>query len=319
MRNQYFKLRGSVVVVCRNSEGKWLAVKHKETKTWQLIDGVVVPPESHLQTATRVTFEKTGIDIELKGILRIEYSITKGPIEHVKIVFYAEPESKNQIPNLEVNDYGYESQWISTSKVTELLAQKSENQEMLQWIPYLENRGTIYPLLLLANESTKRVPISSKDVIKLNKELNPTKKYSDPQQLLEFLIALKENDDSWFFSQEAKFKSDALADEQGNSLLAIALKEKHPEFIKMLLLISTESLFSMNSQGKNILMISMENYFDEQILLNLLKTIKKRAEPEQIKALLVHEDNTGKTVRDYALNNELHKEKLLYLIEKSLL
>src|SRR5438128_2626849 len=51
---QHFKLRGSVIVCCRNSEGKFAVVKQKKAKNLQLINGVVYRPESHLQTAIRV-------------------------------------------------------------------------------------------------------------------------------------------------------------------------------------------------------------------------------------------------------------------------
>ena len=56
--------------------------------------GRVDPPESFSQAAIRETLEEGGININLKGILRIE---TAGAHEfkRVKVVYYAEPVDEN--------------------------------------------------------------------------------------------------------------------------------------------------------------------------------------------------------------------------------
>ena len=60
----------------------------------RLPGGRVDPPESFAQAALRETLEEGGININLKGILRIE-TLEDGNYIRVKVVYYAEPVDEN--------------------------------------------------------------------------------------------------------------------------------------------------------------------------------------------------------------------------------
>ena len=62
------------VVIVRHPNGKWLAVKETRNRGWWLPAGAVDAGESFMKAAIRETKEEAGIDIELIGILRVEYS-----------------------------------------------------------------------------------------------------------------------------------------------------------------------------------------------------------------------------------------------------
>jgi 8-oxo-dGTP pyrophosphatase MutT (NUDIX family) len=71
----FFKMLGISLVICRNKDGKYLAVKELGEQGWWLPGGLVDPPEDFFEAAIRETKEEALIDVELKGILRTEYSI----------------------------------------------------------------------------------------------------------------------------------------------------------------------------------------------------------------------------------------------------
>jgi len=59
--NQHFTLLGIALIVCRNNEGKWLAVKETKNRGWWLPGGRVDPPESFFEAAIREVKEEAGI------------------------------------------------------------------------------------------------------------------------------------------------------------------------------------------------------------------------------------------------------------------
>jgi len=153
----YFTMLGITLVVCRNSQGKWLAVKETKNRGWWLPGGRVDPPENFFQAALREVKEEAGIDVILKGILRVEYNIGSRNYERVKVIFYAEPkDEQNQklksIPDLESE----EARWVSIPELLEL--QKGSpgwrGPELYEWASYLEEGGAIYPLSILAEEGS---------------------------------------------------------------------------------------------------------------------------------------------------------------------
>jgi 8-oxo-dGTP pyrophosphatase MutT (NUDIX family) len=89
---------GLTLVICRNKEGKYLAVKESKNRGWWVPGGRVDPPESHAQAGVRETIEEAGIHVELKGILRTEFNICSQYYQRLKVVYYAEPIDENQKP-----------------------------------------------------------------------------------------------------------------------------------------------------------------------------------------------------------------------------
>lgn len=73
-----------------------MAVLETKNRGWWLPGGRVDPGETFEVAAIRETKEEAGIDVELKGILRVEYDINSfSNFVRFKVVYYAEPKDEN--------------------------------------------------------------------------------------------------------------------------------------------------------------------------------------------------------------------------------
>lgn len=149
------------LVVCRHPVSKlWLAVNETENRGWWLPGGFVECGEDHYQAAIRETKEESGIDVTLKGILRIENEMRHDGGRQ-RVVFYAEPTDPDQQPKQHADHESVCAAWLSVVE----LQQKStlsppeglRGSALLNWSRYIEAGGTIYPLAVFAKEHT-RVP-----------------------------------------------------------------------------------------------------------------------------------------------------------------
>ena len=160
IKKQYSELLGVALVVCRNHEGKWLAIREIKNRGWWLPGGLVDPPETYFEAAVREAKEEAGVDVELKGILRIEYSVRRGSnYQRMVAVFYAEPKYMDQEPKSVPDNESEEAKWVT---IQELLALRNiepgwRGNELYVWAKYIEDGGTIYPLSLLSREGSRIV------------------------------------------------------------------------------------------------------------------------------------------------------------------
>lgn len=167
LNQKYFTMLGITLVVCRNAEGKWLAVKETRNRGWWLPGGRVDPPETFFEAGLREVKEEAGIDVVLKGILRVEHNITSSTFERLKVVFYAEPKDENDsiksIPDLESE----EARWVTIDELLKLDQERPgwRGPELYEWATYLEEGGAIYPLSLLTEEGND-VQFLSKHTVK---------------------------------------------------------------------------------------------------------------------------------------------------------
>lgn len=141
------------LVICRNSEGKWLCVKECHGQGWWIAGGFVEPGESLFEGAKRETLEEAGIEIEIKGVLRMEHSAKKN-YARLRVIFYAEPKDNKQIPKSIPDE---ESECAAFFSLEEILKLRSESpgwrgEELYVWPQYLENKGLIAPLNFLTAE-----------------------------------------------------------------------------------------------------------------------------------------------------------------------
>ena len=93
-----FSTHGFSVVVVRNHDGRWLAVKETRNRGWWLPAGLVNEGETFFQAAHRECREEANVEIELKGILRVEHSVYGPTSARMRVVFYAVPVDDRQIP-----------------------------------------------------------------------------------------------------------------------------------------------------------------------------------------------------------------------------
>jgi 8-oxo-dGTP pyrophosphatase MutT (NUDIX family) len=146
------------IVVCRHPETKrWLAVEETNDRGWWLPGGFVECGGDFPETAIRETQEEAGIDVSLKGILRIENTMDVHGGRQ-RVIYYAEPVDPLQSPKTTPDKESVGAAWLT---VDQLENKKKEpppaglrGKELLHWAKYIEAGGTIYPLEILSTEET---------------------------------------------------------------------------------------------------------------------------------------------------------------------
>jgi len=154
-KNQYFQLKCSSFVICRNNQGKFLSVKETKNRGWWFPGGKVDPPENFFQAAIREVREEAGIDIELKGILRTEYRI-KDDFQKIRVIFYAEPKDEDQKPKSKADKDSLEARWLTVEEIEALKDGTPgwRGSELYEWSKYVKEGGQIYPLSWLNPEGS---------------------------------------------------------------------------------------------------------------------------------------------------------------------
>lgn len=146
----------ALVVVRRPTDGKFLMVQEFASSGWWLPGGRVESGEPLTEAAVRETREEAGVDIQLRGILRLEYyssmprsakhSHSSYASTRIRVIFYAEPLHSAAAPKA-VPDYeSAGASWIGVEELPSLVLRGSEPAK---WFPYVANGGDIYPLSLL--------------------------------------------------------------------------------------------------------------------------------------------------------------------------
>lgn len=70
-----FKTYEFALVIVRNFDGRWLTVNESKNRGWWIPGGGVDLNESFIEAAHRETKEEAGIEIKIKGVLRVEHSV----------------------------------------------------------------------------------------------------------------------------------------------------------------------------------------------------------------------------------------------------
>ncbi len=171
-KTQFFKMLGLALVVIRNKEGKYLAVLEKRNRGWWLAGGKVDPPEDFHEAAVREAKEEAGLDIELKGVLRVEYKVVDMTSQRIKIIYYAEPKDENQKPKQEPDDESEMAKWMSLEEIMALVDGSPgwRGPELYQWAKYLDAGGAIYPLSMMSPEGSEPQQVG-KEGVKTIKDL----------------------------------------------------------------------------------------------------------------------------------------------------
>ena len=153
---QFFTMLGISLIVVRNHEGKWLAINETKNPGWWLPGGRVDPPEDFFTAAKRECKEEAGIDVELKGILRIEHNVQGKGYIRLKVVFYAEPIEKEPKLKDKPDSESLEARWVTGDELLELDKKGVgwRGPELYNWATYIENKGVIWPLSILDEEGS---------------------------------------------------------------------------------------------------------------------------------------------------------------------
>lgn len=119
----------------------------KDGLTWALPGGRVEEGEELLAAARRHTVQKTGIPIELEGLLRVQHTLVDGGEARLRIGVVARPADDR--PLVEVaDDRSISALWFTREQLTTL---SLKSAEVMQFVD-LALDGPIYPLSVLAWE-----------------------------------------------------------------------------------------------------------------------------------------------------------------------
>eukprot|EP00345_Euplotes_harpa_P017962 CAMPEP_0168335122 /NCGR_PEP_ID=MMETSP0213-20121227/10708_1 /TAXON_ID=151035 /ORGANISM="Euplotes harpa, Strain FSP1.4" /LENGTH=117 /DNA_ID=CAMNT_0008339963 /DNA_START=127 /DNA_END=480 /DNA_ORIENTATION=+ len=109
--------------------------------------------ETFQQAAIRETKEEAGVDVELKGVLRVEHTPC-GKYYRMRVIFYAEPTEDSPPPKTQPDEESDEARWVSLDELIELKQKPPgwRGKELYNWAKYVEDGGAIYPMSVLAFE-----------------------------------------------------------------------------------------------------------------------------------------------------------------------
>ena len=142
----------SLVVVHRKKDNKFLLVQEFANSGYWLPGGSVNPKEDLLLAGIRETKEEAGIDIEITGVLTVQYHSSKSV--RLRVIFYGVPIDENQKPK-SIPDY--ESAGASYVKFEEIEKIPLRGIDPAIWIGYVLDGGQIFPTSIFSSENENKL------------------------------------------------------------------------------------------------------------------------------------------------------------------
>ena len=88
--------------------------------------------------------EEAGIEIELKGILKMDHSLHDKDSAKFRVIFYAEPKNPNSVPKQEPDQESEGAEWVTLQEFSE--KDKIRGDELIKHGMYVQDGGMIFPL-----------------------------------------------------------------------------------------------------------------------------------------------------------------------------
>ncbi|XP_063676344.1 uncharacterized protein LOC134812734 [Bolinopsis microptera] len=143
-----FQTVNIVLILVQQRDDTFLLVQRADATGWWLPAGRVHEGETLQDAAIRKCREDGGINVNLKGVLRLEHTLVANDQARFRTIFYAQPADTTEYP---VSEVVVKKKWMKLSEIKMCALRKPEP---LQFAEYISQDGQIYPLSLLAVEGT---------------------------------------------------------------------------------------------------------------------------------------------------------------------
>jgi phosphatase NudJ len=120
------------VLVVVQHEGRFVLVQEaKEDNPWYLPAGRVEPLESLKHAALRETREEAGIDVELTGVLRVQYTPRPDGTARLRVWFSARPMQPSAPLKQAADKESLQARWVTLDEARALVLRGDDVLEAL--------------------------------------------------------------------------------------------------------------------------------------------------------------------------------------------
>ncbi len=136
------------VTVVRRGEEFLLVEEGPDVSGWYFPAGRVEPGETIPEAAIREIREEAGVEAELTGIYRVQYTPLRDDAARLRVVFVARP-SDDSPPKSQRDEHSLSARWVTIEEVAGLQLREPEVREI---IDDLASGAPVHPLSLLGVE-----------------------------------------------------------------------------------------------------------------------------------------------------------------------
>jgi len=286
-----FKMLGFSSVVCKNSKQQWLVETNKQTGIINFPKFKVDSQENFVSVIQTEMFKIFGSEMNITGVLRVEYNI-KDDSQELTAIFYMDNIKSEEI--LETTEVKHNYKWIEKPEFEQssLSVDYTRESHVYYWMKYVENGGIIYPLSCLQKEDNEIKLIAIEDLNQTDIVVT-TCNYDKENILSSFEKSLNLEDETWFTQINARYYVNNVYDKKGNNLFQISCLRRNVSFIEdTLVLMNEASLLSKNANNETILHSLLYNVNDSKLVKLVITKILSYLNQEKVKKLIQLEDNS---------------------------
>jgi len=148
------------LVLVRHPDGRFGVVQETDGRGLWISGGHVEEGESFEEAALREAQEELGVAIRLKGIIRVEHSLTGQKSARTRVIFVGEPLDPaaplKTVPDAE-SEGGL---WMTRDEVNAAReAGQTRGDDFVEIVNYIADGGAVYPLSVLTPEGAPLAPL----------------------------------------------------------------------------------------------------------------------------------------------------------------